>query len=163
MRRIFRCTLLLISACLVIQFIGCSSSNESVDVRPERFPTRGKLTYNGKPAKGAAVTFWKLPLNLKSVDSWRQIRPAATVEADGSFVPSSYDLQDGAMAGTYAVTAIWTGENSEPGPDRFNGRFSNPEQPAMKVTIKKGENVLPPIDLNGPPIHPAASTKAGGL
>lgn len=156
--------LILVCGCILLSAsAGCSGSSEAVDVRPDRHPVKGTLTYNSKPAKGASVILWKLPLDLKSKDAWRQVRPAATVEADGSFVPNSYDLKDGAMAGDYAVTAIWTGENAEPGPDLFKGRFSNPEQPVLKVTIKQGDNVLPAMNLTGPAIDPRKAAVPGDL
>lgn len=153
------------SALVIAGTLGCSSSNSAVEAHPDRFPTKGTLTFNGKPAKGATVTFWKTPLDLKSKDAWRQIRPMATVEADGSYVPNTFESKDGALPGDYVLTVTWTGESTPPGPDRFAGRFSNPENPVAKVTIKRGDNTIPSIDLKGDGVAStttaAASTDSG--
>jgi hypothetical protein len=113
------------------------------------------VSYNGQPVKGAIVTFHPLPLDR---NDWRTVRPQCVTAADGSFQPSSLGQQDGAMAGEYAVTVMWTGENAGDSPDRFQGRHADPKKPVLKVTVTAGENVLPPIELKGPPINP----KAGG-
>ena len=45
--------------------------------------------------------------------------------------------------------AIEAGETVE-GEDAFNGRYRDPKQPAQKVTIRNGDNSLPPIKLKFP-------------
>lgn len=131
---------------LVTMTVGCEKQKPS---GPPRQPTRGTLTYNGKPVKGAVVTFWRTP--LESLD-WKVPKPQAEVEADGSFQPNSYGLKDGAVTGDYALTVLWTGESGLPGPDLFKGRYSDPKNPVLKVTIKEGNNELPTIALSGPPV-----------
>ena len=131
---------------------ACSTS-KTTEVLPETHETRGVVTYNGLPAAGATVTFWKLPLNLRSKDAWRQPRPAAKVEPDGSFVPSCFDWQDGAVEGEYAVTLVWLNP-AEPSRDMLNGRFANPAKPPLTVKISPGENALPPIRLTGATVRP---------
>jgi hypothetical protein len=132
---------------------GCSSAPP--DDKPARFPTRGTVTYNGKPPKGAVVVFHPLP---PEKNDWRTIKPSGSVAADGSFQPNSYDLRDGAMAGEYALTVTWAGEDGAPRADLFLNRYNDPKNPVLRVTIKEGENVLPAIELKGPPVNP----KAGG-
>lgn len=140
---------------LVALLAGCG---QPPDTRPTRHPTKGTLTYNGKPLKGAVVTFWPLPLDK---NDWKTVKPQAMVEADGSYQPNSYDLKDGAMAGEYVVTVLWTGESGGPGPDLLKGKYSDPKKPVLKVAIKEGENAIPPIELKGPAIN-AADAKGKG-
>lgn len=124
------------------------------DNHPPCYPTKGTLTYNGKPAKGAVVTFWPLPLEK---NDWKTVKPQAIVEADGSYQPNSYDLKDGAMPGEYAVTVLWTGETDDPrNPDLLAGRCADPSRPVLKVSIKEQANEIPPIRLTGPAINPKA-------
>jgi hypothetical protein len=124
--------------------------------KPRRHPTRGSLTYNGQPARGARVTLHPLPLEG---NDWRTVRPMAQVEADGSFQLNSYDLKDGAVTGDYALTVIWTGESGGPGPDWFGGRFADPKKAVARVTIAEGENFIPPIHLKGPPLAAGAAAR----
>ncbi|MBX9626069.1 MAG: hypothetical protein K2X82_19890 [Gemmataceae bacterium] len=137
-------------AAVALAACGCGGTP---DDKPARFPTRGTLTYNGRPLPGAVVTFHPLPLDK---NDWRTVKPGARVEADGSFRANSYDLRDGAMAGEYAVTVLYTGEAGGPGPDLLQGRHRDPKRPVAKVTIAAGENVVPPIALSGPPLNPKA-------
>jgi len=116
--------------------------------QPQR--THGTLTYNGKPLKGAVVTFWPLPLEN---NTWRTLKPAARVEADGTYQVNSFDASDGAAVGQYAVTVLWMGENDDaPRPDFFQGKYSDARKPVLTVRIKEGDNEVPPIHLTGPPL-----------
>jgi hypothetical protein len=123
---------------------GCGKKAREL---PVRHPIRGTVTYNGQPIEGATVTFWSVPV---ATDNWRAVRPIAVVEADGSFAPNSYAEQDGAEAGQYALTIIYRASRASP--DLFGGRYSNPNQPIATVNILPGENVLPAIELKGPPL-----------
>ncbi|HEV3344879.1 MAG TPA: hypothetical protein VG125_31165, partial [Pirellulales bacterium] len=55
---------------------------------------------------------------------------------------STYELNDGAPAGRYAVTITWPGANPRSngegdeeiqGPDQLGGRYSNPQRPPGKL------------------------------
>lgn len=109
-------------------------------------PTRGTLFIDGKPAKGAVVTFWPVPLETVT---WRTVKPQAMVEADGSYRPNSYDLHDGAKPGEYLVTVLWTGPDGGPGPDLLKGKYADPKRPVLRVTIGLGDNVVEPLRLDG--------------
>lgn len=146
------------AAVLCLSFMGGCGGKAEVDARPERFPTKGSVTYNGKPAPGAKITFWQLPLSLEDKTAWQILRPRATAASDGSFQPSCYEPNDGAMKGEYAVTVTWTGGEGPPGPDLLQGRFADPKNPPLKVTIAAGQNTLPPLDLKGSEV---ASPKGG--
>ncbi len=135
-------------ALLTASLVGCGTAPPP---RPPRQPTHGTVTYNGKPPDGAVVQFWPLPLD--KVD-WRTVKPSARVGPDGVFRLNTYEMGDGAVVGEYAVTVLWTGSNPDvPRPDLFQGRYSDPKRPVLKVTIQDGENALPPITLTGPPVN----------
>jgi hypothetical protein len=135
---------------LVAAAVALAAGCEKKPAHPPPQHTRGTLTYNGKPLKGAVVTFWPLPLDNVS---WRTLKPAARTEADGTYQVNSFDLADGAAVGQYAVTVMWMGENDDvPRPDFFQGKYSNASKPVLTVTIKEGHNEVPPIALTGPPI-----------
>jgi hypothetical protein len=136
----------------VLVVASCSRSSQQYAVKPARFPTKGSLTYNGQPAKGALVTFWPQSYKPDAKDAWRTVKPAATVTADGSFEVSSYDMKDGAMAGDYALTVVWNDEGASASEDYLRGRFADPKRPVATISIAKGENRVPPIKLTGPPI-----------
>lgn len=133
---------------LSILSLGCADEQQT-DL-PARQPTHGTITYNGEVPNGAVIQLWPLP--IETVD-WRTIKPAGRVGPDGKFDINTYELSDGAIAGEYLVTVLWTGENPDlPMPDLFKGRYSDPSSPVMKVTISDGDNQLPPIVLKGPPV-----------
>jgi len=143
----------------VFVFVAVLGCGKAPDTRPTRHPTKGTLTYNGKPLKGAVVVFWPLPLEK---NDWQTTKPQALVEADGSYQPNCFDQKDGAMAGEYVVTVQYTGETAGPGPDLLKGRHSDPKKPVLKVTIREGENTIPPIEIKGPPLNAKDPTGAGG-
>jgi hypothetical protein len=121
---------------LVMPWAGCHEK-QPVEI----VPIKGKLTINGKPAKGVYLQFHRLGIPPGSNPP-----DGAKTDADGSFIVPAHD------AGEYAVTAFWPnvklveGEEVE-GADRFNGGFNNVARPVKKVTIKEGENILETINL----------------
>lgn len=141
--RLLRCVTL--SAGLLA--LGACSS--TADTRPARQPTHGKVTYNGQPAGGALVMLWPVPVKK---DDYKQVKPQGIAAADGTFKLISYDPDDGAPAGEYAVTVRWSGPGAPPGPDLLKDRYSDPNKPVTKVTIKDGQNEIPPIQLTGPAV-----------
>jgi len=76
--------------------------------------------------------------------------PHGIVGPDGSFRLTTYKTGDGAPLGTYAVTIRWPAPpppDREEGPDRFEGRYADPQQPIRQVEIVPDKNVLERIDL----------------
>jgi hypothetical protein len=121
-------------------FIVACSSEKKAD--PNQKPVHlvsGKLTVGTKPAVGAYILL--IPQNSSDP------RPRGTVEADGSFKLSTYGEFDGAPAGDYVVTVSWPAEGREGAADQLKGRYSNPANSKLKVTVKEGNNELPPFEL----------------
>src|SRR5687767_4512279 len=83
---------------------GCSGPDSGM--KPV-YPVQGSLFVKGKPAVGAAVTFHPLPLESGKSTA---LTSRATVSDDGTFRLATYNLDDGAPEGEYAVTVYWPGK-----------------------------------------------------
>jgi len=130
---------------VALSLVAAGCSRPRLD-RPETHPVRGRLFVGDKPAAGARVQ-----LNAVDEPKLAGLYPHAIVESDGSFQLTTYRTHDGAPAGTYALTVKWPFPPSpkrEEGPDRFQGRYSNPQKPAAQVQVSAGENDLGAIRLN---------------
>lgn len=140
----------LLSAALLLPLaaalLGCSGG----DPRPPVYPVAGSLTINDQPAEGALLSFH--PADGQNVDR-RGSRPRAMVEADGTFLVSTYGDGDGAPAGEYAVSVVWLENPDSANPvDRLGGRFANPQQSEWRVRIEEGDNQLAPHRIDRAPL-----------
>ncbi|MFN6128488.1 MAG: hypothetical protein ACK6DC_02585 [Planctomycetota bacterium] len=111
-------------------------------------PTRGVIkTTKGQACEKALIVFH--PTDSKRIND---PKPLAVADANGSFVVRTFTTDDGAIPGEYGVTVVWptATEAEKPkmslfgdegsgggGPDRLKGRYGNPKQPRIKVTIPK--------------------------
>jgi hypothetical protein len=124
---------------------GCSSGKPE-EVRKPVHPVRGKVLFQGKPAKGAFVFF--VPVN--EPPDTPDPRPRAEVGDDGSFTLSMYGIDDGAPVGEYKVAVTWEGkvlpDGREEPLDKLMGRYSVAST-RLKATVKEGPNELPPFQL----------------
>jgi hypothetical protein len=102
-------------------------------------PVHGKLLFEGTPAAGAVVTFQP----VKGRQGGR-FAADATVEADGTYVLSTYTAGDGAPEGEYIVTAVWrrpaTDGTGAAGPNQLPERYAKVETSPLKAVIKPGPN-----------------------
>lgn len=123
--------------------VGCGKGGDG----PPVYPVTGKVLVDGKPAAKAEITFYPLAAAPKASP-----QPIATVEADGTFRPSTQLANDGAPAGEYAISIVWRkvtvvqGEEIS-GDDLLKGRFSDPKRSGLRVTVKEGDNTLNPFEL----------------
>jgi hypothetical protein len=130
---------------LCLLLCGCNTKHAT---RPAVHPVSGKLLIAGKPAANAEVALYPV-----AGQGLSQLRPHATVEADGSYHLTTFATRDGAPVGNFAVTVIWPGPrvkgqgDDEPGPDRLLQRYANPKKPAVSVHIQVDTNQLAAIDL----------------
>ena len=120
-------------------------------------PVEGKVLWRGKPAAGARVIFHPI------LETPNQLQPSALVEADGSFHLKTWnpghrgDPADGAPPGEYRATIDWLDFSRKASPpkdklkgyaeDKLKGRYADPKRSSLQVTVKEGENVLPPFEL----------------
>ncbi len=80
-------------ACLVVTIAGCTGGEGKG--RPDLFPVSGTVVYNGAPVEGATVSF-----NIENAP-----RTATGVtDAKGKFVLSTFEYNDGAIAGKHTIT-----------------------------------------------------------
>jgi len=122
---------------------GCGNS------KPDAVPAGGKVMFNKTtPAAGALVVFHPTdPAFEKRVGG----KPFAKVKSDGTFSLTTYAEDDGAPEGEYGVTVDWRGKSREgklslgdgeggpAGRPLLNPKYGNPQQPALKATVKKGD------------------------
>jgi hypothetical protein len=109
------------------------------------FPVQGKVLFEGKPAAGAVVFFH--PVGVAGADA---LRPHATVEADGTYRLTTYNGPDGAPAGEYDVTVVWTRPSrrgDEEGDSLLPVRYRAPTTSRLRAEVKEQPNELPPFKL----------------
>lgn len=114
-------------------------------------PAGGKVTVGGQPAAGVLVVLYPAPGTPAALAG---VKPSGTTGEDGSFQLSTYEQNDGAPVGDYAVTMRWhraAGRSAAPfgrqPPDYFRGKYNNPQTPSWRVTISEGDNALPPFEI----------------
>jgi hypothetical protein len=128
---------------VMILVVGCSARQS--DELPV-FAVRGMVHYNGQPMTGANIVL--VPTHH---DPKLRMPPFGVVGVDGSFEITSYTKGDGAPVGEYKITFTWPDGSEDPS-DLLKGRLSDPKKPSGIVTIAEGDNLLPAIELSGPPI-----------
>jgi hypothetical protein len=128
-----------------ILFLLAAGCSRIIPGRQAVYPVSGELFVRGQAAAGAVIRLYAInDLFLE------RLCPHAVVEQDGSFRLTTYNSDDGAPDGDYALTVTWPAPpkpGQEEGPDRFNGRFANRHQPVRKITVSPGSNVLERINL----------------
>jgi len=120
------------------------------------YPSYGTVKVNGIHAENAFVVLYS---SQGKVDV-RGSQPWAIVEPDGTYTLTTYERGDGAPVGTYDVTLYWPKSPMGDRTDRLQGAYSTPNRAVMSVTIKKGQNELPPIEISDVPLLPASTGKS---
>jgi len=130
-----------VAAVAFLVFVGCEPT------KPAAVPAGGKVTFKkSTPPAGALVVFHPTePAAEKRMGG----KPFAKVNDDGTFKLTSYEEGDGAPEGEYGVTIDWRAKGKEggfslgdgggAGAPKLNPKYSNPQQPFTKVTVKKGD------------------------
>lgn len=136
---------------LALVVAGCGPSDPKL--KPV-YPVRGSVFVHDKPAVGAVVMFHPLPLGSGST---RSLPSRGTVGQDGTFRLTTYNTDDGAPEGEYAVAVYWpakrTGtrvadeDSSDLPPDRLGLRYNNPATSAVKARVTAPETQLDRFDL----------------
>ncbi|MFT3880894.1 MAG: hypothetical protein QM703_14680 [Gemmatales bacterium] len=123
----------------------CASCGKKEAARLPVYPVHGKILVDGKPVEKVMVVLHP----LDGLDLQGAPKPFAKTNADGSYNLSTYDPQDGAPAGKYAVLIYWfrNDPDDDGNTDRFQKRYGNPAAPVMKVDITPGVNSLKTLDV----------------
>ena len=138
---VFAACLSALAACVA----GCGGTS-----RPAVYPVTGHVFFQKKtPAAGAFVVFQPA---TDALEKSMAARPFAKVESDGSFTLTTYEAGDGAPEGEYGVTVVWAPPVASKGPritdgdaalpDKLGGRYGNPKKPALKASVKQGDNTF---------------------
>lgn len=134
-----------VGTCLLVATIatGCGEGPDW----PKCHSVSGRVLVDGKPAVRATVKFTA----TGTAPDGKTYSPSTLTDDDGAFRLTTFESGDGAPAGDYTVTVIATylvkGGQDIPVADLLNGRYADPTQSRLKVTVKEGENALPPFDL----------------
>lgn len=110
-------------------------------------PVSGKITLDSAPLPNAMVV-----LHPKDKSNPLAIAARAQTDAEGNFKVSTYDVNDGAPAGDYAVTVLFykateTADGIVPGPNLLSPAIATPETTDIQVTVAEGPNELKPIEV----------------
>ncbi|HVK15527.1 MAG TPA: hypothetical protein VM533_01175 [Fimbriiglobus sp.] len=118
---------------------GCSRGDGEAT-----YPVAGTVRVNGKPAASALVVFHPIA-GLSGT-----ARPTGRVEADGTFALTTREGADGAPAGEYRVTIVWTqavaGKKAVSDGDDVPVRsllpatYAKPESTPLKATVHARTN-----------------------
>jgi len=120
-------------------FCGCGESHP--DWLPT-YPVTGKVLVDGEPVEFLAVYCDR----LSELDKEHPTKSQCFTQKDGSFTIGTYLSNDGVPEGDYALTFQWGEINRYSrgyDGDKLNGRYSDPEESALKFTVEPGQ----PIDL----------------
>ena len=111
-------------------------------------PVKGKVLFKGQPAEGAQVVFRRA---TEDANAKPEPNPYGDVRADGSFTLRTEPYGEGAPAGDYIVLVSWYTRTDPEDPlsskSKLPVKYSDPTNPALKATVKEGNNELPPFDL----------------
>ncbi len=136
----------LLTILLTTSLAGCGS-----DWKSRTYPTSGFARINGEIPEGAMIILH----GIKQKPDVRNSTPWGVVNSTGQYKLTTYEFYDGAPIGEYAVTLCWKWDNKDPhSPDRLNNAFFTPDKSVATVTIQKGSNELPPIELTNVKIMP---------
>ena len=147
-----RCQICLVGLILLTLVVGCVD-RPGPDMKPV-VPVHGRVLVKDQPAVGAVVMFHPLPLEVGRFDT---IRSRGTADADGRFQLTTYNTNDGAPEGKYAVTVYWPGkrtsrpdpndENSDLPPDQLGLRYNDPAKTSLNVIVQGPATQLKTMEL----------------
>ena len=117
--------------------IGCTRT----EYPNATYPVSGRVqTTDGEPASYVRVTLH----SSKLVSEGDPFRPSAMTDEDGTFRLTTYETDDGAPQGNYAVTFRWAKPQKtlfDPIPkDRLRNRFALPTENSLRCTIIEAES-----------------------
>lgn len=135
------CSLLAIAFALFAP--GCGGGSDW----PVCYPVTGKVLVDGQPAVRASIAFHPL---APSADG-KSYGASTFTDDQGAFRLTTFEAGDGAPPGDYRVTivanfAVQDGQDV-PVPDLLGGRYSDAAASELKVTVREGDNAIPPFEF----------------
>jgi hypothetical protein len=118
----------LIGLLVIAGILGCPAVSD----RPQTVQVSGTVTYNGSPVAGAVVKF--------SPEGGSGHAASGTTDASGNFRLSTFEAQDGAVPGSYAVSVSKT-EGEAPAAAGAGGGEENVDA-IYKAMEEKGVDVM---------------------
>lgn len=137
--------LMALIAWLVASVSGCREPD-----RGEKavYPITVQLLVDGQPQADVQVQLH----DVAGLDTNQPTLPSGFTAADGRLTISTYAQGDGAPAGTYQVSLTWQQFNPISlrfsGPDKLNGRYSDPKKSGITWTVEAGKNDWGTIELS---------------
>lgn len=114
------------------------------DGRLPVYPVKGSVTYFGRPLIGATIVLHPKNFRAKNV-----VLAKARTNEQGEFIATTYEANDGAPPGEYAVTVLHY-KDVEAGeiPEFISPKHASPATTDIAVQVAKGVNHLQPIELS---------------
>jgi hypothetical protein len=123
---------------------GCGGKGPAV------FPVKGQLFWQGKPAVGALVYFHSITETVDNQNPAKGPRPRGMVGEDGTFEIATFGKKDGAPAGRYQVSVVWTKStgNGDEAMHLLPTKYMNPDTADLPI-VEVGDQpiVLEPFKL----------------
>jgi hypothetical protein len=116
------------------------------------YPVSGSVTYEGAPAVGAAVFFYR-----HGGDPMNDHMLMGIVQDDGSFEIVCGSLGKGAPVGDYDVVIEWKQPSNQGkgvanhATDKLRGRYADPKRPLLHAKVEAKTNLLPRFELRTAP------------
>lgn len=138
-----------LAAVFILSLTSCQRAADS----PKVTPVSGEVFVDGVAAKGATLVFIPMEVPDAGSRSWKLGYPRATVNEEGKFQVSTHTANDGAPTGKYRITVVWWAMDEEsdqaaiPLRDQLGGRYSEPANTPLEVTVQDSPIVLPRFDL----------------
>lgn len=134
-----------VSLIMLMLTAGCAEK----PYRKPTFPVIGKVVVDGA-APGSEIQIGCHPTGPMDTD--HPTFSQSATDADGNFSISTYISGDGVPAGEYTLTFSWQEFNvisrNYSGPDKLNGRYSDPAKSEIKITVAEGKQLdLKTIEL----------------
>lgn len=128
---------------LTLLAAGCGGDSS----RLKTHPVEGFVQFEGRPLPGAFVV-----LHSKGVTDPKILSAHAKTDASGKFKASTYDADDGAIAGEYSVTVeyqelVQSDAGFTAGPNLLPPKYASPATTDVTIRVAEGENKLPIINL----------------
>ena len=128
---------------LIIGLVLCAGCGPRLvrEVDPVCYPVTGKVTFSGKPAHYAIVTFTPVEQDDERLDE------------DGVFQLKTRRRTDGAEPGEYIVTISWRipqnpgSDDPEYGKELLPKKYQDVKTSGLKFTVEATENEVPPYEL----------------